>query len=109
MITEKERTELQNDMWGKMDAYIEKLNEQGKMNFVEYIIARDVLEDVTVNHYQIDYDNNIAEELLENEDLFLKGLSNAYKAFKRDYPDLDTWDSDGVNDMSMEYIGYAYS
>lgn len=108
MITKEERNKLQNDMWDKMEEYIEKINEQGKLNFVEYIIARDVMHDVTVLHSQIDYDNNIAEEILENEELFLKGLNNAYKAFKRDCPDLDAWDSDSVNDSSMEYVGYAY-
>lgn len=107
-ITDKERLELQTKMWDKLEALIDRLFAEKRINLVEYTIARDVLYDTTELHEEIDYDNNIAQDFIDDEEMFISGLHAGYLAMKEKYPDVDTWSADDITDCSTDFRDYCY-
>lgn len=104
----KETIELQNKMWEKLERTIEKLWAGKKINLVQYTIARDVLYDCTVDNSEITEDNNIAQELIDNQEKFMKDLYAGYLDMKEQFHDIDNWSSDEINEYSADFRDYVY-
>lgn len=107
-ITEEQRVELQGAMWDKLEPVIERLYNDGKINKVQYTIARDVLYDCTESHSQISYDNNIAQDFIDDEQEFMDSLWQGYLDMKKEYPNIDSWSREEINEHSHNYIDCVY-
>lgn len=107
-FTQQDRVKLQGEMWDKLEPVIEKLREENKINLVQYAIARDVLYDCTELHEDITPDNNIAQEFVNDPESFANKLMNGYNAMKEEFPDIDNWSYDEINDYSADYKDFAY-
>lgn len=107
-MTDEQRNKLQGEMWDKLMPVIERLYNDGKINKVQYVIGRDVLYDTTVDHEEISYSNNIAQDFIDDEKSFMEGLWNGYVAMKSKYPDIDGWSRTEINEHSTDYRDYAY-
>ncbi|MBO1087144.1 hypothetical protein [Enterococcus mundtii] len=99
---------LQEEMQIKLEAFIESLRTADKINLVEYSIARDVLHDCTENHSTLSSENNIAQEFIEDEKNFIKMLNIGYQDMKDEYPDVDEWNYEEINEHSHEYKECVY-
>ena len=104
-----EKEKLQQRMFYELENLIENLHYNNQINLVEYTIARDILWDCTENHHCISLENNIAQDFIDNPEKFVSNLHNGYANFKSDYPDVDDWTHDEINDISADYRCCAYN
>ncbi|TFI60565.1 hypothetical protein CKN63_13455 [Carnobacterium divergens] len=103
MITEIEREQLQEKMAKELGNKIEEIKQKGLINKVEYVLANDFLFESTENHSLIDYDNNVAKDMVEDEGYFISELKIAYQNMKKDYPNIDSMNETEINEMSASY------
>lgn len=107
-ISIKEQQALQAKMYDELEKKIESLKDKNRINGIEYTIARDVLWDCTENNHLLTFENNIAEDFINDLDNFINKLKQAYLEMKKDFPDIDCWNLTSVNEYSHDYLDYVY-
>lgn len=101
--------ELQERMKKELSQVIEQLNSEGKLDRISYVIAQDVLFELTENHSEISEDNNIAMEFVEEPNFLVSQLQVAVNAMREAHSDIDSWTTDKINEVSAEYAEFVWS
>lgn len=100
--------ELKRRMFFELENLIENLHVSNKINLIEYTIARDILWDCTFNHDSISIENNIAQDFIDNPDEFVLNLHVGCSNFRKEFPDIDPFNADNINEISADFRDCAY-
>lgn len=97
---------LQDRMYSKGNEVVYSLYDKGLINKYEQMIALDFVWQLSENNSIISEDNNLLEEYLDDLDMFVKDVKNAYQVFLRGYDSVEEFEEktgSHFSDVSMEY------
>lgn len=99
-------TKLQERMYNEGYEVVYNLYDTGLINQYEQMIALDFVWQLSENHSTISEENNLLEEYLDDLDMFVKELKNAYQEFLKGYDSVEKFEEktgSHFSDISMEY------
>ena len=97
---------LQEKMYEKGNEVVYSLYDKGLINRYEQMIALDFVWQLSENNSTISEENNLLEEYLDDLDMFVKEVKNAYQEFLKEYDSVEKFkEKTGGHflDVSMEY------
>ena len=99
-------TKLQERMHSRGSEVVYSLCDKGLINQYEQMIALDFVWQLSENHSTISEENNLLEEYLDDLDMFVKEVKNAYQEFLKEYNSVEEFGEktrSHFSDISMEY------
>lgn len=97
---------LQDRMYSKGNEVVYSLYDKGVINQYEQMIALDFVWQLSENNSIISEENNLLEEYLDDLDMFVKEIKNAYQEFLKGHDsvkDFEEKTGSHFSDVSMEY------
>lgn len=97
---------LQDRMYSKGNEVVYSLYDNGLINKYEQMIALDFVWQLSENNSIISEENNLLEEYLDDLDMFVEGVKNAYQEFLKEYDSVENFKEktgSHFSDVSMEY------
>lgn len=97
---------LQDRMYKNGNEVVYSLYDKGLINEYEQMIALDFVWQLSENNSTISEENNLLEEYLDDLDMFVKEVKNAYQEFLKEYDSIEEFQAktgSHFSDISMEY------
>lgn len=109
-INNLEKAKFQLSVYKRFEPIIEELKDQGLLEPLEVLLARDLLYDLTLNNSELTEENNLAIDYFEDPKDLLDRLKEAHKQIKKDYGDFLDRPNICLADYSMtwtiDYVEY---
>lgn len=102
-ITDKMRLNFRLSMYTRFEKFIDLLVADEKINYIENLLARNILFESTENNHILTESCNIAQEFMDNEQGFVESLQVIYNDMRKEYPNLETMNITEIESIATSY------